>query len=231
VLRLAALLVAIAAAGCSGSGDGASEGSPATREAPPAIVSGPLCDALPAGTDPGAPASLTDEPADVALQWIPVLTTFEAAVRASGIDLRRPGGVTILAPTDEAFDAAFGRQELDELLLSRHRVLRDLLEAHLLVGARSLAQLREAGSATTLAGDTRRSRSVETTTRRAGREATASVRRRSRARRRSASRRSARSPRAPADRRGVAGARRFAADRARFPRRRAETAPRSGRER
>jgi hypothetical protein len=154
VLRLAALLVAIAAAGCSDSDDGAVEGSPATRQASPAIVSGPLCDALPAGTDPGAPASLTDERPAVALQWIPVVTTFEAAVRASGIDLRRPGGVTILAPTDDAFDAAFGRQELDELLLSRHRELRALLEAHLLEGARSLAELREAGSVTTLAGDT-----------------------------------------------------------------------------
>ena len=41
------------------------------------VVSGPLCDALPSGDDPGAPESLTGEPADVALQWIPVLTTFE----------------------------------------------------------------------------------------------------------------------------------------------------------
>ena len=126
------------------------------REAPEApVVAGPLCDLLPSGDDPGAPASLTDEPADVALQWIPVLTTFEAAVRASGMadDLRRADGVTILAPTDDAFTAAFDRQRLDDLLLSRPRELRAILEAHIVDGSLSLAALRNAGSVTTLAGD------------------------------------------------------------------------------
>ena len=73
------------------------------RETPnAAVVTGPLCDLLPSGDDPGAPALLTDEPADVALQWIPVVTTFEAAVRASGLAgyLRRADGVTILDASD-----------------------------------------------------------------------------------------------------------------------------------
>ncbi len=39
-------------------------------------VTWPLCDVLPAGDDPGAPSPLTGDPADVALQWIPVVTTF-----------------------------------------------------------------------------------------------------------------------------------------------------------
>ena len=118
-------------------------------------MSGPLCDLLPSGDDPGAPADLTDEPADVALQWIPVLTTFEAAVRASGLadDLRRADGVTILAPTDDAFAAAFDRQRLDDLLLSQRRELRTILEAHIVDGSLSLAALRDAGSVTTLGGD------------------------------------------------------------------------------
>jgi uncharacterized surface protein with fasciclin (FAS1) repeats len=144
----AALVVAVAAAGCSGGDDGTPERT--------AIVAGPLCDVLPAGDDPGAPEVLRDEPADVALTWIPVLTTFEAAVRASGLasELRKADGVTILAPTDDAFAAAFDRQTLDELLLSRQRELRALLEAHIVDGSLSLAALRDAGRVTTLAGDT-----------------------------------------------------------------------------
>jgi uncharacterized surface protein with fasciclin (FAS1) repeats len=149
----AALVVALAAAGCSGGDADTSEQANETPDPPG--VTGPLCDLLPSGDDPGAPASLTDEPADVALQWIPVLTTFEAAVRASGLAdyLRKADGVTILAPTDDAFAAAFDRQRLDDLLLSRHRELRALLEAHIIDGSLSLAALRDAGSVTTLAGD------------------------------------------------------------------------------
>jgi uncharacterized surface protein with fasciclin (FAS1) repeats len=118
-------------------------------------VIGPLCDALPSGDDPGAPETLRDEPADVALTWIPVVTTFEAAVRASGLAgyLNTADGVTILAPTDAAFEAAFDRQALDDLLLSGGGELRALLEAHIVEGSHSLADLRDAGSVTTLAGD------------------------------------------------------------------------------
>ena len=144
----AALVVAIAAAGCSGGDDDTPERT--------SIVAGPLCDVLPSGDDPGAPESLTGEPADVALTWIPVVTTFEAAVRASGLadDLREADGVTILAPTDDAFAAAFDRQRLDDLLLSRRRELRALLERHIIDGSFSLAALRDAGRVTTLSGDT-----------------------------------------------------------------------------
>jgi uncharacterized surface protein with fasciclin (FAS1) repeats len=153
----AALVMAIAAASGSGCGDDRPEGMAGARETPNAGgVVGPLCDLLPSGDDPGAPAALTDEPADVVLQWIPVVTTFEAAVRASGLAgyLRKADGVTILAPTDDAFAAAFDRQRLDDLLLSRQRELRALLEAHIIERSLSLAALRDAGSVTTLAGDT-----------------------------------------------------------------------------
>ena len=122
---------------------------------PAPLVIGPLCDALPSGDDPGAPVYLTEEPADVALQWIPVVTTFEAAVRASGLAgyLRKAEDVTILAPTDDAFAAAFDRQRLDDLLLKRRRELRTIVEAHIIEGRLSLAALRDAGSVTTLAGN------------------------------------------------------------------------------
>jgi uncharacterized surface protein with fasciclin (FAS1) repeats len=153
---VAALVVATAAVSCSGCNDNTPERAARGPETPNALgVIGPLCDLLPSGDDPGAPASLTDEPADVALQWIPVLTTFEAAVRASGLAgyLRRADGVTLLAPTDDAFAASFDRQALDDLLLSRERELRALLEAHIVDGSLSLAALRDAGSVTTLAGE------------------------------------------------------------------------------
>jgi hypothetical protein len=153
---VAALVAAIAATSCSGSSDDTPERAAQPRETLTATgVIGPLCDLLPSGDDPGAPASLTDEPADVALTWIPVVTTFEAAVRASGLAgyLRRADSVTILAPTDDAFAAAFDRQTLDDLLLSRRRELRALLEAHIVDGSLSLAALRNAGHVTTLAGD------------------------------------------------------------------------------
>ena len=155
--RVAAALVA-ATAGVSGSGcsDDTPERTAAAPEGPRAgVVVGPLCNALPSGDDPGAPASLRDETADVALTWIPVVTTFEAAVRASGLagNLRRADGITILAPTDDAFAAAFDRQTLDDLLLSRQSELRELVEAHIIEESLSLADLRDAGSVTTLAGD------------------------------------------------------------------------------
>jgi hypothetical protein len=153
---VAALVVAIAAGGCSGGDDDTPEQATPTHKTPnTSIVAGPLCDLLPSGDDPGAPETLTDKPADVALMWIPVVTTFEAAVRAAGLadDLRKAGGVTILAPTDDAFAAAFDRQTLDDLLLSRQRELRTLLEGHMIDGSLSLSALRDAGEVTTLAGD------------------------------------------------------------------------------
>ncbi|MEK8105327.1 hypothetical protein NKG94_09320 [Micromonospora sp. M12] len=63
-------------------------------------VTGPLCAALPTGTDPGNPTFLAGQPVDQALRWIPTLTTFEAALRTSGVltDLPAGAGVTILAP-------------------------------------------------------------------------------------------------------------------------------------
>jgi hypothetical protein len=152
----AALVVAIAAGGCSRNDDTSERTAPAHEAPKSSIVKGPLCDLLPSGDDPGAPETLTDKPLDVVLQWIPVATTFEAAVRAAGLadDLRKADGVTILAPTDDAFAAAFDRQTLDNLLLSRQRELRALLEGHLIDGSLSLSALRNAGKVNTRAGGT-----------------------------------------------------------------------------
>jgi hypothetical protein len=153
MLRVAAaVLVALAVAGCGGSDD-SDDGTPRPAPTPAAVVQGPLCDLLPAGDDPGSPATLAGKPADVVLTWIPVITTFEAAVRAArmGPEL---DGVTILAPTDDAFNRAFSRARLDRLLLSRPHELRALLEAHVIKGTLSLSDLRRKNRVTNLAGET-----------------------------------------------------------------------------
>ena len=153
MVPLAAALIATGAiSGCAG-----------FRESPVAVapsaarhVVGPLCDALPSGTSPGNPAALRTEPAAVALTWIPVLTIFDAATRAAGMtaELNDADGVTILAPTDDAFSARFTEDSIDALLLKRTDELRELLDDHIVDEAMSLEQMRAAGSVTTRGGDT-----------------------------------------------------------------------------
>ncbi|MFC6020321.1 fasciclin domain-containing protein [Plantactinospora solaniradicis] len=153
-LAATALLVAAATVGCTDS-DPAERGATARAAAQPAAsVTGPLCSALPSGSDPGNPASLAGEPGDVALQWIPVLTRFEAAVRAAGLsaELRDPNGVTILAPTDDAFAKKFSEDNLDDLMIKRKDELRTLVRAHLVAGSHSLADLVTKGRVSTLDG-------------------------------------------------------------------------------
>ncbi|MEU1840963.1 fasciclin domain-containing protein [Micromonospora chersina] len=156
-LAAVALSLVLAGTGCSGAGTAsppASGGGAAPKAAP--VVSGPLCDLLPSGSDPGNPAALTGQPAEVALEWLPVLTTFDAAVRASGMsaDLHGGSGMTILAPTDDAFAAKFSEDDLDRLLLADRDTLRGLLREHLVAGSLSLSDLVTAGKVTTLAGTT-----------------------------------------------------------------------------
>ena len=147
--RAAALLLAVAAASCNGSSgvdDQEARGTP----------SGPLCDQLPQGSDPGGPELLREMTAEEALTWMPVLTVFEAGVRASGldVDLRRTDGVTILAPTDDTFNETFTEATLDDLILFRQEELRELLEAHMIGGSHTIADLIDDGEARTLAGTT-----------------------------------------------------------------------------
>jgi uncharacterized surface protein with fasciclin (FAS1) repeats len=151
LLAVAVMTLATVPVGCTPSDAGPA--GPATRADAP---TGPLCDQLPAGNAPGNPAALTREPADVALQWIPVLTKFEAAIRASGLatDLRGAKGVTVLAPTDDAFTGRISERDFQDLVLFRKDELRTLLRAHLVDGSLTLLDLVRAGSVTTLAGTT-----------------------------------------------------------------------------
>ncbi|MFU8852496.1 fasciclin domain-containing protein [Micromonospora sp. SL1-18] len=161
--RLAALAavglsLALAGTGCSGAGAGptgrAAAATAGTNAPAASAVHGPLCDALPSGTEPGNPASLAAEPPETALQWLPVLTTFESAVRAAGMtaELHATSGVTILAPTDDAFAKQFSEDNLDELFIADKDKLRGLLREHLVAGSLSLSDLVAAGEVTTLAG-------------------------------------------------------------------------------
>ncbi|HTF11224.1 MAG TPA: fasciclin domain-containing protein [Asanoa sp.] len=139
----AALLVT---AGCTGSAEGNAEAS----------VQGPLCDALPSGTEPGNPTALATEPVDSALSWITVLTTFEGAMRASDLlpELKGKPGITVLAPSDDAFAAKFSGENLDQMMIKDKDTLRTLLRAHVVDRSLSLRDLLDAGSVTTLDGRT-----------------------------------------------------------------------------
>ncbi|MEU3457004.1 fasciclin domain-containing protein [Micromonospora sp. NPDC006766] len=147
------LSLTLAGTACSGDAAPARAATDAAAAGAPTLH-GRLCDALPSGTDPGNPAALTQEPPEKALQWIPVLTMFEAAVRAAGMEseLHRASGVTILAPSDDAFELQFSEDNLDELFITGKDKLRGLLREHLVAGSLSLSDLVAAGEVTTLAG-------------------------------------------------------------------------------
>jgi uncharacterized surface protein with fasciclin (FAS1) repeats len=155
----AALATVVVTGGCFGGDDDEAPkaaGPPLERAAKSVRgVTGSLCEALPTGTDPGAPSRLRRKAAHVALQWIPVVTTFESAVRAAGMqsELGTAQDITILAPTDDAVTAVLTQETLDELFISRRRELRALLDAHIVDGAFSLADLRDAETVTTRAGE------------------------------------------------------------------------------
>ncbi|RLP82686.1 fasciclin domain-containing protein [Micromonospora sp. BL4] len=150
-LLVPALLLATTACTAAATTDTA---PPANTSAPQ--VTGPLCAALPTGTDPGNPTFLADQPVDQALRWMPTLTTFEAAVRTSGVlaDLPTGTGVTILAPSDDAFAAKFSEDNWDNLMARHTDQLRTLLKAHLIAGIHPIDDLAAAGTATTLDGTT-----------------------------------------------------------------------------
>ncbi|MFJ6164402.1 fasciclin domain-containing protein [Micromonospora orduensis] len=136
-------------------------GTPAASRTPDAStttpqVTGPLCAALPTGTDPGNPTFLAGQPVAEALRWIPTLTTFEAALRTSGVldDIPTGTAVTVLAPTDDAFAATFSEDNWDDLMTHHTDQLRTLLKAHLSTGAHPIGDLATTGSTTTLDGAT-----------------------------------------------------------------------------
>lgn len=132
------------------------EGGPTnpTNPIPSPVPTRSLCPFLPSGTDPGSPQDLEDKTADAAISSIPVLSVFAAAMQASELDavLRTVPGVTVLAPTDDAFAADIPEDELEVLLIQRHDDLKQLLERHIIARQRSLESLVSAGRAKGLSG-------------------------------------------------------------------------------
>jgi uncharacterized surface protein with fasciclin (FAS1) repeats len=126
-----------------------------TTPTPTPVSTKSLCPFLPSGSDPGSPQDLADETADAAIDTIPVLSVFAAAMHATGFDaqLRKASGVTILAPTDDAFAADISEDELENLLIKRHGDLQQLLESHVLGKEGLLASLVAVGGASALSGD------------------------------------------------------------------------------
>ncbi|MCG5442700.1 fasciclin domain-containing protein [Micromonospora sp. NIE79] len=151
---LGLLLPTLLLAACTGTPAAPRTDAAAAATAPQ--LTGPLCAALPTGTDPGNPSFLAGQPVDQALRWIPTLTTFEAALRTSGVltDLPAGTGVTVLAPSDDAFAATFSEDNWDDLMTHHTDQLRTLLKAHLISGTHPIADLTTAGTATTLDGVT-----------------------------------------------------------------------------
>ncbi|MEU5964527.1 fasciclin domain-containing protein [Micromonospora parva] len=151
-LHLVALALLLTPVACTATTDP----KPPRDNTSAAQVTGPLCAALPTGTDPGNPSFLAGQPVDQALRWIPTLTTFEAAVRTSGAltDLPTGADVTILAPSDDAFAAMFSEDNWDDLMTRHTDQLRTLLKAHLITGTHTIDDLATAGTTTTLDGTT-----------------------------------------------------------------------------
>lgn len=132
------------------------EGSPNVATTTPSPVpTHSLCPFLPSGNDPGSPQDLADESAAVAIDRIPVLTVFAAAAQAAGFDtqLRTASGLTILAPTDDAFAADIPEDELEILMVRRHGDLKKLLRSHTIGQDRTLAGLVGAGGVSSLSGE------------------------------------------------------------------------------
>ncbi|MBM0231085.1 fasciclin domain-containing protein [Micromonospora sp. STR1_7] len=152
---LGLLIPTLLLAACTSTGTPPTDTEPATSTTTP-HVAGPLCAALPTGTEPGNPAFLAGQPVDEALRWIPTLTTFEAALRTSGVLTDLPAGtaVTVLAPTDDAFAATFSQDNWDDLMTHHTDQLRTLLKAHLITGDHPIDHLASAGTTTTLDGVT-----------------------------------------------------------------------------
>ncbi|MFE0635766.1 fasciclin domain-containing protein, partial [Streptomyces sp. NPDC058866] len=113
---------------------------------------GPGCASLPK-EGPGSPAAMAGQPVAAAAAGNPALSTLSSAVQQAGLvdTLDTAEGITVFAPTDEAF-AKIPKAELDKLLADK-AALTDILTYHVVgttVGKPDLAD----GSFETLEGST-----------------------------------------------------------------------------
>ncbi|SHM34810.1 fasciclin domain-containing protein [Cryptosporangium aurantiacum] len=119
----------------------------------PTALFGAGCDALPDGSsDPAAPAGMRGRPVREIVEHHPQLTTLRDAVEKAGMlrtfDDRT--GLTMLLPTDAAFDKVPGWQL--KLALSNRQMLTDILTYHVIEKPLNPKQLNLDGPFTTLEG-------------------------------------------------------------------------------
>ena len=174
LLRAAGTLAALTLILAACSGDSASDTTSAPVEAPttmapttmaPATTApaaedltatnvGPACSAVPADGE-GSFDGLADDPAATAASNNPVLSTLVSAVSEAGLvdTLNGDGPFTIFAPYNEAF-AAIPEDDLNAILADQE-MLTSILTYHVVAGEQlDLADLAEAGTVTTVEGET-----------------------------------------------------------------------------
>ncbi len=146
MLVAAALVVALAAAGCSSSDESAEAGDSASAP------SGSLCGSIP-GDGPGSLGAMSEATAAEAIAQSSLLTTLDTALAETEVSatLEGEGPYTVFAPSNDAF-GQIPAAELDALLADPEQV-EDLLGAHVVEGDESLDALAESGSVTSLSGE------------------------------------------------------------------------------
>jgi len=164
----AVLVLPLALAACGSSSDSSmtaapAAGSPSASAMPgetamePAMgavdqVFGAGCAAVPAD-GPGSFDGMALDPVATAASNNPALSTLVTAVKAAGLvdSLNSADGITVFAPTDDAF-AAVPKKTLDAALADPKGLLTTVLTYHVVAGQLSPDQL--AGEHTTLQGST-----------------------------------------------------------------------------
>jgi uncharacterized surface protein with fasciclin (FAS1) repeats len=159
-IAAAALIGAIALAGCSGtddepqgSGAGDTTSSPSPSASPASDAPfGPACAGVPA-TGPGSLEAIADDPVATAASQAPALSTLVTAVTKAGLveTLNGAQDITLFAPTNEAF-AKIPKGTLDQVLADK-QALTNILTYHVVEERRSPDEL-ETGTLPTLQGGT-----------------------------------------------------------------------------
>lgn len=123
---------------------------PAAAAVPADGEFGPACAALPQGGSPGSVQTMAGQPVADAAAGNPLLSTLATAVKQGGLvdTLNNADGVTVFAPTNEAF-AKIPKAELDKVLADKEQ-LRKVLSYHVVAGRTTPDQLD--GSHKTLEG-------------------------------------------------------------------------------
>lgn len=118
--------------------------------ATPAVLDavGPGCADLPLSDDPGSLANMRLQPVATAVEANPDLSVLHQAIERAGLTdtLNTAPGLTVFAPTDEAFAA------VPQAVLNDPARLTELLEYHVSTARHTAAELHGAGISQQMAG-------------------------------------------------------------------------------